>query len=132
MTAKQAPPKPGLASTVSKPYGVGPLKLPLWGWVAVAVVAYYLYKNYASGADAGTTDLGYGGAAMAGPSGGGGGGQTGDASRDHHHRHRRRHHHRGGRQQTHTHRQTLPADRRGHDSRAGAGLPRHRSARSSR
>jgi hypothetical protein len=120
---------------VSKPYGVGPLKLPLWGWAVVAVVAWYLYKSYSAGAGQ-TTDLGYGGAAMAGPQASGGGGGSGAASRRHHHRKRKPHHHqhRGGRQHQHTHKTTLPVVGHGgiRQTNAGAGLPRHRPARSSR
>src|SRR5206468_332663 len=79
----------GISGKINKEYGIGPVKLPLWGWGAVALGALWFYFHFIRPSQEGT-DQGSGIAAgSAAPGGGGGGGRPGGRRR--HHRHHRHH-----------------------------------------
>lgn len=141
----KAPPAPkGIAAKINHEVGIGPLKLPLWGWGAVALGAWWLWFHViqpytaaqASASD--TTDSGYGGENLgSGSGGGGGGGQTGAATPPHKHPgNKHPHQHSGGHgqhhHQDHRPKPKMPAHHGGAAGHGGAGLPRHRPQRSSR
>src|SRR5712691_915293 len=84
----------GISSKINKEYGLGPVKLPLWGWGAVALGALWFYFHFIRPSQDAGTDQGSGIASGALGGGGGGGvpgGGGGVPGRNRHHKHRRHH-----------------------------------------
>lgn len=107
--AKAAP--KGVGGKLNAEYGVGPLKLPLWGWGAVAVGGVWFYFHFIRNASPADTTAGdqtgadatqgaspfarYGGGGGSTNAGGGHGGRGGGRNHHHHHHGTGHHQHQG-------------------------------------